>query len=66
MSFPGQSPIPPIVPGVARDDADDERLGPVLGLDDADDDTPRDVEDNVPVGRGDLEADVERTGADED
>ncbi len=66
MTFPGQTPIPPVVPGIAREDDDAERVGPVFGLDDADDDTARDVEDTEPVGRADAEADAERTGADDD
>ena len=66
MTFPGRPPIPPIGPGVARDDNDDERVGPVLGLDAVDDDSARDVEDNEPVGRADAQADAERTGADPD
>jgi hypothetical protein len=67
MISPGQNPIPPVVPAAARDDDDDERVGPVLGIGDAeDDDTQRDVEDHEPVGRGDLAADIERTGGDGD
>ena len=63
---PGQSPVPGIVPAVVGPDPEsDEQIAPVLG-DGAEDETARDVEDGVPVGRADAKADAERTGADED
>jgi hypothetical protein len=66
MTVPGQGPIPPVVPAVARPDGDDDdRVGPVLGIGDQDEDTARDS-DGTPVGRADAQADAERTGADPD
>lgn len=64
---PGQGPVPGVVPAVVEPDpGSDEQVVPVLGVDGAEDETARDVEDNVPVGRADAQADAERTGADED
>jgi hypothetical protein len=53
MTTPSQQPIPPIVPVVADELADDP------------DRSTRDS-DGTPVGRDDLRADVERSGGDPD